>query len=232
MPDTILAAIPARGGSVGLPRKNVLPLAGKPLIAYSIEAAQACSRITKTVVSTEDSEIAEIARQYDCPVIDRPAALAGDAVRTHDVVRHMLEILAENGQTFTYVALLQPTSPLRTDVHLERCIDELMASGKQCAMSITEEEHHPLKCLIGKDGDLVPLSSAEDIESPRQALPEAWRPNGAIFVINSEIFLKENCFFVPPVMLYRMDADTSVDVDSELDLVVAEAILKLRQRAP
>lgn len=230
-PPEIIAIIPARGGSKGLPRKNLLSLAGKPLIAHSILAALECSQISRCIVSTEDPEIRQASLEYGAEVIVRPAELATDLALSADVVRHVLETLSGAGHQPEYFVLLQPTSPLRTGHHIQQCLQEFFAASAACAISVTETEHHPYKDFTVDHGFLHPLFGAEYLSQPRQRLPTAYRPNGAIYAMRSRTFLEHNGFFVEPALPYIMDNEDSIDIDSSFDLLVAELLLKSRPHA-
>ncbi|MFV3077877.1 cytidylyltransferase domain-containing protein [Niveispirillum fermenti] len=225
MTPRVLAVVPARGGSKGLPRKNILPLAGRPLIQHSIAAGRGCPLVTECVVSTEDEEIAGIARQAGAEVMHRPAELATDLVPTHLVVRHVLEKLRDKGRDWDVVVLLQPTSPLRTAAHLTACLEMFLPSAARSVVSVCPAEHHPYKDLRIADGWLTPLFSREALETPRQQLPAAFRPNGAIFAVRVADFLEYGAFYVDPALPFVMDARDSIDIDSLGDLRRAEAVL-------
>ncbi len=220
------AIITARGGSIGVKRKNVRLLNGKPLIAYTIEAALNCPGIGRCLVSTEDAEIKAVSLKWGAEVIDRPESLAGDMILSHDVVRHVLQTLAEKNDLPDYFVLLQPTSPLRNAVHLKACLESFFKSGANCAIGVTEEEHHPYKDFIVKDGGLFPLIGLENLNQPRQLLPKVYRQNGAIYLMPSKLFLEKNSFFVPPAMPFIMGAEESLDIDKEADIGAAEVSLK------
>jgi len=223
----VCAIIPARGGSKGLPRKNLAPLAGLPLIAHTIRAARDCPHIGACVVSTEDAEIASVASEHGAALIERPAELAGDLAASSEVVRHALENLRQAGHSPEFFVLLQPTSPLRTSRHLARCIEQFFESDVRSAVSVTEARESPYKMLVERDGVLVPLFGAETLHAPRQTLPRVYAQNGAIYLAASHDFLASGRFLVDPVMPFVMDAESSVDIDTRGDLVVAEALTRL-----
>lgn len=227
-PPEVIAIIPARGGSKGLPRKNVLPLAGKPLIAHSILAARECSRISRCIVSTEDPEIRQVSLKYGAEVIDRPAELATDMALSADVVRHVLETLAGAGHQPDYFVLLQPTSPLRNGTHIEECLKRYLDSSVACTVSVTEAEHHPYKDFTLEQGHLHPLFGAEYLSQPRQRLPAVYRQNGAIYAMRCRTFLEHHSFFVEPALPYIMANKDSIDIDSGFDLQVAGLLLSSR----
>lgn len=221
----VVAVIPARGGSKGLPRKNIRLLAGRPMLAYTIEAALGSPLVSRTIVTTEDPEIRDVARAHGSEIIARPAELATDAAPTSTVTRHVLETLADEGYEPDDVLLLQPTSPLRSSRHVTEALGPFHASDAASVVSVTPAEHHPRKTFTLRDGRLEPLFAFEDIERPRQKLEPAYRANGAIFALGRAHFLTETRFVVPPVLAYEMDAGASIDVDSAMDLRIAEAIL-------
>jgi len=225
MNKEIIAIITARGGSKGLPRKNLRLLAGKPLIAHSILAAINSVYISRCIVSTEDEEIKKNSLQWGAEVYDRPSHLASDTSLSRDVIRHILEELKEEGALPTYFTLLQPTSPLRTAEDIDNCLAKFFLSEYNSAVSVTVSEHHPYKCFLLEKEALVPLYDMENLDKPRQSLPKVYRANGAIYVVKSEMFLKENSFFVPPMMPYEMSMESSIDIDTEFDLSIAEKMM-------
>jgi len=224
----IAAIITARGGSKGVPRKNIREVCGKPLIAYSIEAALNCPLIGRCYVSTEDHEISEISKQWGAEVIDRPADLATDSALSSDVVVHALNFLHEQNAFPEYFVLLQPTSPLRNSRHLEECLAGYLRSGKRSAVSITEAEHHPWKMLLEDGQGIQPVVDMKTLESPRQLLPKAFRINGAIYCLPSLDFLEQRLFYLEPAYMYVMSQYDSLDIDSEVDLRVLELLLQDR----
>jgi CMP-N-acetylneuraminic acid synthetase len=226
--DGIIAIIPARGGSKGLPRKNVAMLGGQPLVAWSIQAARECALVGRTIVSTDDAEIRRVSEDCGAEVLTRPAELASDRARSQGVVRHVLERLERTGERPAHIVLLQATSPLRTAAHLESCLARFLASGAVSTVSVTEAEHHPSKMLRVVDGYLVPFLAEADLDAPRQLLPAVFRQNGAIYAIEREAFLRTDRFVVPPSLPFIMSAEDSVDIDSEADLRFAELLLAQR----
>jgi CMP-N-acetylneuraminic acid synthetase len=225
----ILAIIPARGGSKGLPGKNLRLLNGKPLIAYSILAARGSSRISRCIVSTEDPDIKNVSLQWGSEVIDRPIDLACDFSPSQDVVRHVLEKLRSENSLPEFFALLQPTSPLRNAVHLQSCIDAFLNSDCLCAISVTEANDHPYKFFRCEENMLLPIFDVESLSKPRQLLPVTYRLNGAIFIMRSKLFLEKNTFFTPPAMPFFMRREESVDIDTEHDLMIASIFLEKRR---
>jgi len=224
----VIAIIPARGGSKGLPRKNLRMLGGKPLIAYSIAAA--CGAGLATLVSTEDQEIARTACALGAEVLARPLELAGDDITTNVVVEHVLGALAAQGRRFSHLALLQPTSPLRSAFHVAEGLASFEKSSERSLIAVCAADHHPYKDFRLDGGTLAPLFGAEFLERPRQGLDPVFRQNGALYVIGVRDFLATRRFYCPPCMPYVMSREDSIDIDNELDLDVAEAILRRRAR--
>jgi len=221
----IHAIITARGGSKGLPRKNILPLAGKPLIAYSIIAAKECKFISRCIVSTEDAEIKRISNEWGAEVIDRPDRLATDSALSQDVVMHVLDYLRDQNDFPECFILLQPTSPLRNAQHLENCIQLFLKSKANSMVSVTEEEHHPYKDFYLEGEYLKPLFGAEYLDRPRQLLPKVYRQNGAIYLVRSKMFVRERRFAVAPIQPFVMNYEESIDIDTKYDLIQAETFL-------
>ena len=219
MINDIVAIITARGGSKGLPRKNVLDLNGKPLIAYTIEEALKSKIFSKVIVTTDDKEIKEVSLQYGAEVIDRPEKLATDNASSLDVIEHTLLEVRERGKSYSHFILLQPTSPLRNANHISEAWNEYINKSASSLVSVTEVEHTPYKMLIEKDGLVQPLTQWSDLTKPRQKLPKSYLPNGAIYISKVAEFLKDKNLFVSPLIMYKMSRDDSVDVDTMDDLV-------------
>lgn len=228
-----IAVIPARGGSKGVPRKNVRLLGGVPLIVHTIRAALASQLLDTVVVSTEDEEIARVAAEAGALVVDRPAELSTDTVQNTDVVRHALH--SAQGAGHRQVVLLQPTSPLRGADAIDACL-RLLSDGQggavRSAMTVTGVEHHPGKALrLDAQGFAQPFTDWRDMEARRQDLPEVFRQNGAVYALGVEDFLREDRFLLPPCRVHAMPAAESVDIDSEFDFFIAEKLLDARGRA-
>ena len=215
----ILAIIPARGGSKGVPNKNIVDVGGKPLMVWTIEAALKSKYITKTIVSSDSDAILEIAKKYQAQVIKRPAELATDEARSEPVMAHALIELAENGDIYDYVILLQPTSPLRIAEDIDAAILTLLKSDATALISVYEANHHPLKAFTANDnGYLNGLVNNEFPFMPRQVLPKAFYPNGAIYLIKTENFLEKNQLFTDKTIAFEMPIEKSVDVDNLDDI--------------
>ena len=226
MTKTFLAIIPARGGSKRLPRKNVLDLCGKPLIAWSIEAALKSKYISKIIVSSDDEEILNIAKEYKADFIKRPDELASDTATTFDALKHTLE----NVEKYDYVVLLQPTSPLRTEKHINEAIELLEEKNADAIISVCEMEHSPLwSNILDENLDMSNFLSDEVLNKRSQDLPKYYRLNGAIYICKIDKFLQNRGFFFKDkVFAYIMDKKDSVDIDEEIDFKLAQFCLTLQ----
>ena len=225
----VLAVIPARGGSKGLPRKNVLPLAGKPLLAYSIDAALGSRRLDRTLVSTEDPEITEVARQYgaDVPFL-RPPELAMDDSSPYAVLTHALGWLeGHEGYRPEYVLLLQPTSPLRTSKDIDNCVELAVEKNADGVVSLCEVKHHPhhTKC-VGKDGEIASFIPVDGVSNRRQGVPPVYCPNGALYLGRRELVLEHETVYSDRTYAYVMPPERSLDIDTAWDLHLAEMIIE------
>ncbi len=226
----VLALIPARGGSKGLPRKNVLPLAGRPLIAHSIGQALEARTITRTVVSTDDAEIAEAARSAGAEVpFARPAELAGDLSTDLEVFRHALETLAGEGYEPELVVHLRPTNPLRRAGRIDEAVALLAADPEADSLrSVSKPTQTPYKMWRLQGSYLVPLlplPGVEAVNMPRQALPEVWSHDGYVDVVRPRTVLELGSMTGARVLPFYVD-EPVVDVDSADDLRRAEELLR------
>jgi len=232
--DEILGVIPARGGSKGIPRKNVHPLAGKPLIQYTIEAARKCRVLSRVVVSTDDAEIAELAVNMDLEVLRRPDDLAHDDTPMVPVIHHVVDSLAESGYQPEVIVVLQPTAPLRRTEHIDQCIDLMSKTNANSVVSVSlvPGHFHPdWQFFISESGELQAISGRklDNLQSRRQDLPRTYTRNGALYVVRREAFIQNVSLLAPPCMAYIMAVEDSVNIDSEEDIWVAERYLLQRQ---
>lgn len=229
---TVLAVIPARGGSKRLPRKNCMLLHEKPLIVYSIEAARRSSYIDEVVVSTDDEEIANIASQAGASVpFLRPAELSTDEASSVDVVVHALKYYQEQERKFfDYVVLLQPTSPLRTASHIDQAFELLKGKNAEAVVSVCETEHSPLWAnQLPTNGSMKGFIPKDVLGKRSQDLPKYYRLNGAIYICDRQRFLQDRTFlFEDSIFAYKMQQMESVDIDTNLDLVVCESLLNIQ----
>ena len=226
-----LVLVPARGGSKGIPHKNMRLLAGKPLIDYTIEAALGSRYPLRVVVSTDDEEIARVSQAVGAEVpFLRPAELASDETPTFSVVRHALQWLEQHeAYQPELVVLLQPTSPLRRSRHIDQALELLLSSEADSVVSLCEVEHSPYWMKnVDAEGRVSPFMSMEEEYTRRQALPKVYRLNGAIFVTRSKVIIRENRLLGDDTRAYIMNQVDSIDIDTELDFKLAELLIKER----
>lgn len=219
----VLALITARGGSKGLPGKNIRPLAGIPLVAWSVRAAHAASLVDRTVLSTDDAAIAAAAREFGCEVpFMREARLAADDTSSLDVVLDALDRVPG----FDILVLLQPTSPLRTAADIDNAIRLCVESGAPGCVSVREAEESPYwMYTMDPGGRMSPVLPAANRAPRRQDLPPVHVLNGAVYVARTEALRRERAFVIDGTLGYLMPAERSVDIDTEPDFVAAERLL-------
>jgi CMP-N,N'-diacetyllegionaminic acid synthase len=228
MNKTFLAIIPARSGSKRLPRKNILDLCGKPLISYSIEAGLKSKYISKVIVSSDDEEILQISQTFGADTIKRPDYLATDTSSTFDVIEHTINSL----EKYDYVVLLQPTSPLRNEKHIDEAIELLNKRNADSIISVCETEHSPLWCnTLPQDSSMSTFLRDEVLNKRSQDLQIFYRLNGAIYICKTEKLLENKSFFIKEnIFAYIMDKMDSVDIDDELDFLIAKEIFNLKRK--
>jgi len=226
---SVLGLVTARGGSKGVPRKNLRLVAGRPLIAWTLDAAIASRRLTSVILSTNDPEIAVVARAagVEAPFL-RPADLSGDASPHFDVVCHALEWLkTHRNETYDYVCLLQPTSPLRTADDIDGAIDLALSRRADAVVGITTSPVNPeLVYRMDARSSLTPVIAPAVGYARRQDLPSAYVLNGAIYVSRVETLRRDRTFTPPGALGFIMPSERSLDVDTEADLQAAESGLK------
>ena len=221
----IISIIPARGGSKGIPRKNIKLLNGKPLISYSIDASNSCSLIDDTYVSTEDAEISEISKGNNAEVIERPDELAGDDSSSIDVILHVLDYLENRGELPDLFVLLQPTSPLRTSEDIEASINLFLESDCDSLVSVCELDHRALLNFSLEDGFLVQNNNESLFNSRRQDIPTHFSLNGAIYITTPEFIRKNKSFYSDKTIPHVMSKEKSIDIDTSFDFKLAEFLL-------
>jgi len=220
---TFLAIIPARGGSKRLPRKNVLDLNGKPLIAWSIEAGLQSKYIDKVVVTSDDDEILEISKKFGAETIKRPDELASDTATTFDAIKHTIDNLEKSA----YIVLLQPTSPLRNEKHIDEAVELLEIKNADAVVSVCEMDHSPLwSNTLSEDKNMNNFLRDEVLNKRSQDLEKYYRLNGAIYICQTEKLLENKGFFLKEnIFAYKMDRKSSIDIDEEIDFQIAEVII-------
>ncbi len=220
---TFLAIIPARGGNKRLPGKNIKELCGKPLIAWTIEAALKSNYIDSIVVTSDDEAILKISKQYSVKTIKRPDELASDTATTFDAIKHTIDSV----EKCDYVVLLQPTSPLRNEKHIDEAIELLDKKNADAVISVCEMEHSPL--WSNRLDDSLSMSGFlrdEVLNKRSQDLDKYYRLNGAIYICEIDKLLEEKTFFLKDnIFAYIMDRKSSVDIDDEIDFKLAEILI-------
>ncbi len=222
--ENILAIIPARGGSKGIPRKNIIPLAGKPLIAWTIEEARKSKYIDRLILSSDNPEIMAVARKWGCEVpFRRPAALSTDSSPSIDAILHAIEMI---GEDYDYMVLLQTTSPMRSCKDIDGAIEKCISSGADTCVSVTEPKKSPFWTYrTDAKGRLVPLIRTR-LASRRQDLPQAYCLNGAIYVAKIKRLLKSKTLIGKNTVPFVMGETNSIDIDSRFELDIADFIIR------
>ena len=219
-----IAIIPARSGSKGLKDKNIIDLCGKPLIAYSIEAALETSLFDHVIVSTDSEHYAEIAQHYGAEVMMRGEALSNDKATTFMVLEDILKNRLQ--ESIDYFVLLQPTSPLRTSKHITEAIEKFESKIEHFDILVSMKEAEHAKVLVNPIDDDESLKYFDtDFSNYRRQGYKDYSPNGAIFIAKPDSYLEQKHFFGAKALSYIMSAEDSVDIDGALDLVVAKAII-------
>jgi len=224
----IFAIITARGGSKGLPRKNVKMLCGKPLIAWTIEQANKSKYVDDVIVSTDDKEIAKIANEYAAEVpFLRPEKVSLDTSKSIDVVLHAIEWLQDNDRQYDLLVMLQPTSPLRLAQDIDGAIELLLRKKAESVVSVCPSEH-PMGWtnVLSKNGSMRSFLKKDLVNSIRQELPQSYSLNGAVYVSFCDILKEKLSFIHEGTFAYIMPRVRSVDIDDEYDFKLAEFIMK------
>ena len=219
-----IAIIPARSGSKGLKDKNIIDLCGKPLIAYSIEAALETGLFDHVIVSTDSEHYANIAQHYGAEVMMRGEALSNDKATTFMVLEDILKNRLQ--ESIDYFVLLQPTSPLRTSKHITEAIEKFESKIEHFDFLVSMKEAEHAKVLVNPIDDDESLKYFDtDFSNYRRQGYKDYSPNGAIFIAKPDSYLEQKHFFGAKTLSYIMSAEDSVDIDGALDLVVAKAII-------
>jgi N-acylneuraminate cytidylyltransferase len=232
--NKIIALIPARGGSKGIRRKNIYPLYGKPLIAYTIEESLKSMYldclIDCVIVSTEDQEIANISKKYGARVIERPEILAQDETPMDKVVLHIIDTLEHQINEQTIIVLLQPTSPLRNSQDIQNAIDLFQKNECDSVISFFGAEKTIFWAHKIENGYLQPINENFSKKIRRQDLEKFYLPNGAIYVSTVKNLKKNGSFYSGKILPYLMPDIRSIDIDDDSDIIMAEAILSYLQK--
>jgi CMP-N-acetylneuraminic acid synthetase len=231
----VLAIITARGGSKGIPRKNIRLLAGKPLLQYTAEAALAAKQLERVILSTEDEEIAQVGKicGLEVPFL-RPPELARDDTPTLPVLQHAVNALEKTGARFDAICLLQPTAPLRQSKDIDACINLLAETGADSAVTVLSvpAEHNPHWVYFQDDKGFLRLSTGEDSPIPRrQLLPPAFHREGSVYVTRRDVLMEQNSLYGSKVAGFPIDPDRSVNIDTMEDWARAESIIREKKNS-
>lgn len=225
----ILAIIPARGGSKGVPGKNLRRVGGKPLIAWAIDGARRSRFIDRLIISSDDPEIIAQTHAHggEAPFV-RPAELARDDTPSEAAVAHAIGELPG----YDYVVLLQPTSPLRESGDIDGTIERCVTQGADSCISVSRAEQSPYWMYrLKSDGVIEPFIESDYLTARRQELPAVYYPNGAVFVARTDYFMRHQSFESQSAVAFEMPPERALDLDSELDFAVLEALLGQRHDA-
>jgi len=223
---TFLAVIPARGGSKGIPGKNIIKVQGKPLIQYTIDAAMKSKYLDCIFVSTDDEIIAEVALRGGAEVpFLRPSNLALDASKTIDVLVHVIDELKKQGERYDFLVLLQPTQPLRQSFHIDEAIEQICDNGFKDIIGVSKVREHPI-LMRNIDGEGY-LENLLDVTSTvrRQDFPEVFKVNGAIYINKIDELFNENLSLNDNKIPYIMDSKYDLDIDTYSDIRIFEALI-------
>ncbi len=220
---SFLAIIPARGGSKGLPRKNILDLNGLPVISHTILAAKQSKYIDRVLVTSEDVEILDISQAAGAEIIERPVELASDTATTIDTVVHAIK---KSEKVYDYIVLLQPTSPLRVEKHIDEAIELLKTKKADAVVSVCKMEHSPLwSNTLDSSLSMNGFIKNSVYNKRRQDMEDYYRLNGAIYICNTSLLLHERRFILKKnTYAYKMSKRASVDIDNELDFKICKCL--------
>ena len=228
----VLGIVTARGGSKGIPRKNLALLRGKPLLVYTAEAALAASTLLHTILSTDDEEIAEVGRSCGLEVpFMRPKELAADDTPTLPVMRHAVMSLQNLGREYDAVCLLQPTNPLRRPEHIDACVSLLFERDADAVITVLPVPHqyNPHWVYFQDEHGTLRLITGETEPIPRrQELPRTFHREGSVYVVRRDVLLQKNSLYGDRLLGYPLDPDQSINIDDPDQLRRAEELLQLR----
>lgn len=224
----MIAIIPARSGSKGLPGKNIKPLCGKPMIAYTIEAALNSKYIEKVIVSTDDQKIAKIAEEYGAWVpFLRPKELAQDNSKAKDTYLYVIEKLEkEYGIKKDKFMVLLPTAPLRTSLHIDEAYEKFFNSSATTLISCKKTPYPPSWLLIERNGKIKPFQNIKQALNNRQDNDEFYIPNGAIYILDYYLLKEKETYYCDNTVSYLMTEESSIDIDYEFDFRIASLLLE------
>jgi N-acylneuraminate cytidylyltransferase len=224
----VVAIIPARGGSKGIPRKNIRLVGGKPLLAYNIEAARGAQTVHRVIVSTDDDEIAAVARQYGAEVVKRPADISGDTAKSEDALLHVLSYLAEHEHyTPDLLVFLQATSPLTLPEDIDGAVQKLITEQADSALTATPFYYFLWK--VADDGSANGINHDKSFRPRRQDLAPQYLENGAVYVMLAAGFQQAKHRFFGKTVLHIMPPERHWEIDEPVDLTVAEVLIQVSQ---
>jgi len=226
-----LAIIPARGGSKGLPNKNILSLDGKPVLSYTIESAKSSKYIDEIFLSTDSIDIAAVAKDFGCDIKElRPDHLARDDSKTSDLIDYTLDYYQKRNQEFDYIILLEPTSPLRKKADIDNAI-EMLDENSDGVISVGKIglEHPDIVKRI-EQGKIFSYIAKENTAHQRQMLSDAYFPYGVIYIIKTKIFKEKKTFYSDNVIPYFIERWQNYEIDDLCDFVCIESIIKAKKR--
>jgi len=228
--ESVIGIIPARGGSKGIPKKNICLLAGKPLLVHTIEAALNSKALSKVLVSTDDEEIAAVAVSCGVEVIHRPAELAADDTLTFPVLKHTLQQIKKT-LVPDKVVTLQPTSPLRQSWHIDEAVS-LLSLDWDTVVSISEAHQTPYKMYQLEGEKLHPfVKGSFQGEMPRQQLSKVYQDCGAVYVTWHDVLMEKKSIWGDECRAYLIASEYAVDIDNHIDLKLAEALIKEQKKS-
>lgn len=228
----ILGIIPARGGSKGIPGKNIKFLAGKPLLAYTAEAAKASELLSRVILSSDDPEIISVGKELEIEVpFNRPKELAGDATTSLEVIQHAVKFLKEQGEEYSAVCLLQPTTPFRYNGLIDEAIEKFESGDYDSLISVRKvpAEFNPHWIFEEKDGKLQIATGEENIISRRQELPKAYHRDGAVYITKTTVLLEQNSIFGKKIGYIDTTGSAYVNIDTPVDWDEAEKLVESGQ---
>lgn len=225
----ICAIIPARGGSKRIPKKNIKLLAGKPMIGYTIETALESGCFSDVMVSTEDDNISDVSTTYGAKIIKRPNELATNGAQTIDVVLHAIKMMEKEGNMFDAIALLQPTSPLRTAEDIWSAADLFFNNDCDGVISVCESSISPYWAMGKKGIYLAPLFGWEYVSQRAEDLPKAYFENGSIYIFTANGIKERRGFYTEKIIPFIMPPERSIDVDTEMDFSRVCEIIERRK---
>lgn len=228
---SVLAIIPARGGSKGLPGKNIKELCGKPLIAWTIEKALKSRHLDEVMFSTDSEEIAKVAAEHGANVpFLRPLELATDTASSVDVVNHALDYYQKLGRTFDYFVLLEPTSPLREETDIDLMLEKLILQSEEydSIISLGEVHEHPSIMKKIEEKSFSPFCSELEMKSRRQDNEPAYFPYGVAYIVKTETFQKEQSFYTDRCTYFLIQRYQCYEIDDIYDFLAIESVMKYK----